>query len=216
LAFGPLSSLAIAYVTSLPFAPTANPLDVFRWLVAIVQGGHVLFPFTSVSALNVYTIAGSFWGSDAGSVFGLPPRDWGFVALAALTGSITVVLAQRSTLRSPGEREQAFVTSAFLLLAATYMVLTRMHDRYLLPAMAIAPLMWFVAGVPRLTLAVMLATFTMSSVFGLAGTLDRYWHGVGLLIAAMSVVNVAAFAVFVSWFATTPKRVRTTRARSVA
>jgi Gpi18-like mannosyltransferase len=126
------------------------------------------------------------------------------------------VLAQRSTLRSPGEREQAFVTSAFLLLAATYMVLTRMHERYLLPAMAIAPLMWFVAGVPRLTLAVMLATFTMSSVFGLAGTLDRYWHGVGLLIAAMSVVNVAAFAVFVSWFATTPKRVRTTRARSVA
>jgi Gpi18-like mannosyltransferase len=216
LAFGPLSSLAIAYVTSLPFAPTANPLDVFRWLVAIVQGGHVLFPFTSVSALNVYTIAGSFWGSDAGSVFGLPQRDWGFVALAALTGSITVVLAQRSTLRSPGEREQAFVTSAFLLLAATYMVLTRMHERYLLPAMAIAPLMWFVAGVPRLTLAVMLATFTMSSVFGLAGTLDRYWHGVGLLIAAMSVVNVAAFAVFVSWFATTPKRVRTTRARSVA
>jgi dolichyl-phosphate-mannose-protein mannosyltransferase len=216
LAFGPLSSLAIAYVTSLPFAPTANPLGVFRWLVGIGQRAHTLFPFTSVSALNVYTITGRFWVPDAGSVFGLPPSDWGFVALAALTASITVALAQRSTLRSPGEREQAFVSSAFLVLAATYMVLTRMHERYLFPALALAPLMWFVAGAPRLALAAMLATFTISAVFGLTGTLDGYWHGVRLLIAAMSAVNVAAFAVLLSSYATTPKRVVRTNPRPVA
>ncbi|MDB5039279.1 MAG: rane protein [Candidatus Eremiobacteraeota bacterium] len=216
LAFGPLSSFAIAYVTSLPFAPTANPLGVFHWLVTIVQGGHALFPFTSVSALNVYTIAGRFWVPDAGSVFGLPLRDWGFVALTALIASITVVLAQRSTLRSPGEREQAFVASAFLVLAATYMVLTRMHERYLFPALALAPLTWFVAGVPRLVLAAMLATFTMSCVFGLTGTLNGYWHGLGLLIAAMSSVNVAGFAVLLSSYVTTSKRVASTNLGPVA
>jgi len=47
----------------------------------------------------------------------------------------------------------------------------------------------------------LLATFTMSCVFGFTGTFEGSWYGMGLLIAGMSAINVAAFAVLLAGFA---------------
>lgn len=163
LAFGPAASVTVAYLVSLPFAPSPHPLAVFAWLAHLLQGGIQLFRSASIGAFNLYTVVGRFNQSDDVPFLGVPLRFWGDAAFAALLAFVAVTLAMRlSRERDRGARERSLVTACVVVLAGMFVLLTRMHERYLFFAAALVPALWYAGQWERLLGATMMTTFTIN------------------------------------------------------
>lgn len=184
----------VAYVGSLPFAPSSAPGATLMWLLETYRNATRLYPYTSVSAANVYTVLGSFFESDVRVVHGLSIAAWGMLAftlvLALIVAAFCKGLRGELPQRAP---EPLLFTATFAALAALFVVTTRMHERYLFMALTVAPLLILAGRWERCVAVVMLATFTVNCLLVLfLFTTGAYHRGVAPLIHLISLLNVAA------------------------
>ena len=91
--------------------------------------GYWVYPYTSLNAYNLWAIGG-FWLPDTVTVAGLSLQMWGLVAFVILAAYITWQFC-----RTYGSRSAIY--AVFLLLFAFFMVMTRIHERYLFPVLAV-------------------------------------------------------------------------------
>ncbi len=118
---------ALIFLVILPFH-WSNPIT---FLVDRYSGYNV-YPYNSLNAYNFWALLG-FWKTDTVPHLGLSYQHWGillFVIFAAF------VIWQ--FLRKPGGRAPVFAT--FLLAFGFFMLMTRMHERYLFPVFALLAL----------------------------------------------------------------------------
>jgi dolichyl-phosphate-mannose-protein mannosyltransferase len=210
LVLGPVLAVALAYVSSLPFAPVTSPPAVLSWLFGRYEAGTGFYPYRSVSACNVYTLRGDFYGSDGQRVFGIPVWGWSMLALSALVVGITVItVRQLETKTDRALREKVLITACFIVLTAMFVLATRMHERYLFPAIALAPLVWFADPRQRPAVVILTLTFVGNCALQLFDVLSLRHHGVGTFVILFSVLNVAVLIALVSTFAR-PSSTRTT------
>ena len=135
-AVGVVSAVVLAFVLTVPFHPTANPLNALTWLYERYQVGKDVYADNSVNAFNLWSIVHPFWQPDSQLIAVWPQYVWGLV----LTGiAVILVLVRYAQARTP----QAFIEAAALSTLAFFMLSTRMHERYLfnglLFAIAAAP-----------------------------------------------------------------------------
>ena len=199
----------VAYVGSLPFAPSAAPGATISWLLNRYRDATQLYPYTSVSAFNLYTVRGSFYASDAHVIGGLSIAAWGIVLFAVLLAIILVAFRRALYDGRPLRAyEPLFFTAVFATLAALFVVTTRMHERYLFGALVLAPLLVFIGRWERSAAIVMMATFTIGCVLALSLlTAETYPRGVSMAVHLFSLLNLAALVVLIT---------RLTAARSMA
>ena len=198
---GPLCAIVIAYLVSLPFAPTAAPIGVIRWLANEYAIGQSLSHWTSVNAYNIWTLAGAPT-PDLTTVLGLTLHAWGWIAFAAVLVPITWMLYHHLGTQMDRSAQEQFVTRAwFVVLVAFFIFETRMHERYILFALALAPLMWYCGRLERRVAATFIVTFTACVILVL-GFYEHSWMKENAAIThLLSLINVAAFAVAaVSYF----------------
>lgn len=201
LVAGPLAAGVVAYLTSLPFAPSHDPGQVALWLTNLLQLGVGMFPRTSIGAYNLYTITGWFGTSDVLPLFGLSLRTWGEIAFAALLAFVMVVLYRRLALDADARsRERTLFLACFIVLAALFELLTRMHERYLFWAVALAPLLWYAGRWQRAVAATMSAAFILNCAFVLFNVADVYEWRVAILVHAISLASALALAIVVYQF----------------
>lgn len=196
---GPLFGLFIAYVASLPFAPGSGPIAVFGWLAKQYVAGQNLFSMTSVNAYNAWTLV-SEPVSDSTVVFGITLQVWGWLAFALCAcATILAFLKGIGSERNGALREQLLVRTWFFLLAELFFFASRMHERYILFALALMPLMWFCGRCERLAAVTLTATFVLC-VFMLK--LYAYVHipQIAAVTHAISVLNFACVAVLACSF----------------
>jgi Gpi18-like mannosyltransferase len=186
LVAGGVAGLFLAYCTALPFAPAGNPATVLAWLAARYAAAVAKAPFATVSAFNLYSIAWQPFHSDATPVFGLPVRYWGLGLAVVAVGAMLFALRDR-------ERSLLAVTAA--ALAAPYVVATRMHERYLLPALVAGTLLALVDRTSGWIVAGLGAIFTLDALAVLAG-LQSGGHHPQVLFAVklLSLCNVLLVA----------------------
>lgn len=104
-------------------------------LITLLRTGLLVYPFSSVVAFNLWGALQGFWRSDAQRLAGLPIVLWGILATGL---ALPVVLA--AVWRRPRDRTVVLAVGAALLV--TFLLPTRIHERYLLPALpflALAP-----------------------------------------------------------------------------
>lgn len=199
LAIGPALGVVMAYLVSLPFVPSAAPVGVVRWLAGRVAG-QALSDSTSVNAYNVWTAAASPM-RDSIVFAGVSLQMWGWLAFAASTVITTAVLFARMRGEcDPVARERLLAVAAFAVLVALFVLLTRMHERYILFALALAPLMWQCGLAQRRVACILLATFTVCVVLVLGFYEHRVFPELQLVTHALSVINVAALAALAGTF----------------
>ncbi len=133
---GIASALVLAWLASLPFHPTANPLESFTWLFQRYAYGSGVYKYTSVNAFDLYAVKNAFWQRDDEPLqfFGLslgPPYLWGIV----LTLSSTVLIAIRYATQ---KTERALLEAGLLVCLGFFILSTRMHERYVFNAFALA------------------------------------------------------------------------------
>ncbi len=97
-------------------------------LVTLMRTAINVYPYGSVVAFNLWGAIQGFWQSDAARLAGLPVFLWGILAAVL---AVVVILAV--VWRRPQERTTVVAASAVLL--AIFLLSTRMHERYLIPAL---------------------------------------------------------------------------------
>lgn len=97
-------------------------------LVTLLRNAIGVYPYGSVVAFNLWGAVQGFWHSDADRLAGLPIYLWGTIASAL---GMAVVLG--AVWRRPTDRVVALGAAAALV--STFLLPTRIHERYLLPAL---------------------------------------------------------------------------------
>ena len=91
--------------------------------------GYSVYPFNSINAYNFWALLG-FWKPDTVPHLGLSYQQWGILAFV-----LFAIFVMWQLHRRPGGRAPVFAT--FLLMFGFFMLMTRMHERYLFPVFAL-------------------------------------------------------------------------------
>lgn len=104
-------------------------------LAALVLQAARVYPYGSVNALNLWHLLGLNWKPDATRWMGMPASVWGLLLVGAVGGTI---LWRCRRAREPG----FFYLAAATLFLSAFSLGTRMHERYLFPALPLGILAW--------------------------------------------------------------------------
>ncbi|MGA2410848.1 MAG: glycosyltransferase 87 family protein, partial [Candidatus Binataceae bacterium] len=118
---------AFAITVAIAVAPFAagRPWD---WLPRFYAGALATFPQTSVNAFNLMAIIGGIRQPETATIFGVSYYALG-LALVLAVNALSCMLVWRNP--SP----QALMFAIFLALFGEFLFATRMHERYLYPAL---------------------------------------------------------------------------------
>jgi Gpi18-like mannosyltransferase/predicted membrane-bound dolichyl-phosphate-mannose-protein mannosyltransferase len=123
-AVGIAAAVVFAFLLTIPFHPTANPIAALSWLYERYEIGKDVYAVNSVNAFNLWSIVHTFWQPDSQAIAVWPQYLWGVVLAGIAVVLILVRYAQSRT-------QEAFVEAAALSTLAFFMLSTRMHERYL-------------------------------------------------------------------------------------
>jgi dolichyl-phosphate-mannose-protein mannosyltransferase len=197
-----LSAGALAYLETLPFTASRAPADVFGFLFSRYALGLEKAPEASEGAFNLYTIAGPFFRSDAATFAGLSLRVWG-IALSLGAIALVTVAFSRALRAGAGaaRRDAASLAAAALCALALFLFATRMHERYLLPAIVFALPFAFDDVPAAATVGWLTLSFVIDCSFVISGFHGGAHHPVTVLVAhAVSLLNVLAFGLLADRF----------------
>ena len=118
-----------AVVIALPFSLGNGFLWIFR-LFANTLGEY---PDASVNAFNLFGLLGANYQSDTGTLLLFSYHTWGLILIVAVTALAWLYYIK-------GNRRAFAPAVALLLIAGVFIFGSRMHERYLFPAAALAVL----------------------------------------------------------------------------
>ncbi len=191
-----LAGASALFVVIIPFQ-WSNPIT---FLSDIYFGAYSGYQFTSVNAFNMWALGG-LWVPD-GNLFIL-----GWALFGAFTAFTLYVLHKRFNVSG----EMLVLFSAFMLLFGFFMLPTRIHERYLFPALSILALMLMFLKKTRLLYGVLTATCFVNQAYVLywlnAYNAAGYTYGPNLsgdpVVLAVSVTNLIVFlyVLVLMWYA---------------
>ena len=124
---GTTAGIALAVLFSLaltiPFHPTANPIDAMSWLLERFAHGSTVYPMNSVNAFNLWVVLKDFWVRDDTPILFVPQYYWGIgLVIAAVGLTVWRYVTDRS--------KTGLLEASALCALAFFMLATRMHERY--------------------------------------------------------------------------------------
>ncbi|MCS7234657.1 MAG: hypothetical protein RMM30_01565 [Armatimonadota bacterium] len=156
-----------------------------------------VYPYGSVNALNLWYLAGFNWRSDSLPVFGLPAAAWGVVLAAVPAAWGTWRVAGR------GEPGRAALGAA-VVTVAVFALATRMHERYLFPALPLVLLAWAHGRATTWLVGAVSGALVANLLYGLGylGTVPQYatplWVALWRVLEPPTAQVLAAFTVAVA------------------
>ena len=133
------AGLATSTLVFFPFIPYGtNPLTFVHQVYTVTSGRY---PFLTINAFNFWVLVQGKLGflSDGNLVLGVRYAALGWALLAALVGIVLWLLALR--LRSyPQEEVKGILAAGSIITLGFFVLLTRMHERHLLPALPLLAL----------------------------------------------------------------------------
>ena len=192
LLFSVLVFAATVFVVILPFNWGGSPIS---FLTNIYFGAYKEYAYTSINAFNLWGLISGMWVPD-GSLYIV---GW------ALFGAFTVFTLYLLNKRFKTSGEFMAVYAAFMLLFAFFMLPTRIHERYLFPAMSVMALMAPFIKKARAIYAVLTVTFLINEAYVLYW-LNAYYPSAPNLtgdpvVLAVSAINLLmlVYASIVMW-----------------
>lgn len=190
------------FAVILPFQ-WSNPVT---FLSKIYFGAYQGYAYTSLNAFNIWAFQG-FWKSDNIPFFSIGALKIGYFFLLGwiLFGAVTIFVLYLVYKRVKFSGELVIVFAAFVLLFSFFMLPTRIHERYLFPALAFGVLLIpFLKKIRLIYLGVSL-TCLVNQAYVLNALNAAYPSGVDLsgdLVAlVVSLINLVIFVyvLMLSW-----------------
>ena len=166
-------------VVILPFQ-WSNPVT---FLSDIYFGAYGGYQYTSINAFNLWGLFG-LWMPD-GNLYIL-----GWVLFGAFAAFTLYVLHKRFHVSG----EWLVLFSAFMLFFAFFMLPTRIHERYLFPAISVLALMFPLAKKTRIFYVALTGTLLVNQAYVLYYlNLNQFIPSGDLVVLAVSVINLVMF-----------------------
>ena len=156
LLFSVLAFAATVFVVILPFNWGGSPIHFLTNIYFVAYKGYA---YTSINAFNLWGLISGMWVPD-GNLYIL---GW------ALFGAFAAFTLYFLNKRFKTSSEFLAVYAAFMLLFAFFMLPTRIHERYLFPAISVLALMFPFVKKARPFYAVLTATLFVNEAYVL------YW-----------------------------------------
>jgi Gpi18-like mannosyltransferase len=170
---------ATVFAVILPFEWT-NPVT---FLSKIYFGAYSGYQYTSINAFNLWGLFG-LWQSD-GNLFIV-----GWVLFGAFTAFTLYVLHKRFNVSG----EWLAIFAAFMLFFAFFMLPTRIHERYLFPAISMLAMMFPFIKKARPLYVVLTGTLLVNQAYVLYYlNLGAFIPSGDLVVLAVSVINLVMF-----------------------
>jgi Gpi18-like mannosyltransferase len=183
-----LAGAATIFAVIIPFE-WSNPVT---FLSSIYFGAYSGYEYTSINAFNTWALGG-LWLPD-GNLFIV-----GWIIFGAFTVFTLYVL--HKCFNVSGELLALF--SAFMLLFGFFMLPTRIHERYLFPAISILVLLVPFLKKTRLLYAVLTATLFINEAYVLSflNSADPFIKQGDLVVLSVSLINllVLLYALVLMW-----------------
>ena len=172
---------ATVFLVVLPFEGIGNPIT---FLIKNYSTGYLYYNVTSVNAFNLWGLFG-LWINDGNLFF----VGW---ALFGAVAAFTLYMVHKR-LKVSGDLIAIF--AAFMLFFAFFMLPTRIHERYMFPAISVLALMFPLLKKARPLYVVLTATFLINQAYVL------YWLNVSYpnagpnltgdpVVLAVSIINL--------------------------
>jgi Gpi18-like mannosyltransferase len=194
--FALVASLGIAYASALPFTTQRSPFEVLAFLAGRYVAGANKATAVTEGAFSIYPLFTGFFTSDAVRFGPLRFETWAIVLVVASIAAVVVVFGPALAREHAGKRRTLIALGASCLtLFSLFLFATRMHERYLLPALAFgAPLA--LDDVPSaVALGWLVLSFTINCVYTLHHFTGGAHHPATVALGrTMSAGNVAAYA----------------------
>jgi Gpi18-like mannosyltransferase len=151
-----LAFAATVFVVILPFNWGGSPISFLTNIYFVAYKGYA---YTSINAFNLWGLISGMWVPDGNLLI----VGW------ALFGAFTAFTLYFLNKRFKTSSEFLAVYAAFMLLFAFFMLPTRIHERYLFPAISVLALMYPFVAKARPFYAVLTATLFINEAYVL------YW-----------------------------------------
>jgi Gpi18-like mannosyltransferase len=140
---GIAASMLVLLAVILPFSVGVPPFPTHWTLLGRLRFAASLYPFTTMNAFNLWfsPLAGDMNPDTRVFLFSLTYRLWGSILLAGMCLAVFLLYWKRRD-------DLAFLWAILGITFSTFVFATRMHERYLLPAVVFAALL--AAVTPRL------------------------------------------------------------------
>lgn len=179
---------ATVFLVILPFE-WSNPIT---FLTKIYFGAYGGYTYTSINAFNLWSLYG-LWVSDvANKIFGfLTLNVLGWILFGGFAAFTLYFLNKRFKTSS----ELLAIFAAFMLFFAFFMLPTRIHERYLFPAISVLALMFPLIKRTRLLYVALTATLFINEAYVLYWLNKSYPNATPNLtgdpiVVAVSVINL--------------------------
>jgi Gpi18-like mannosyltransferase len=192
LLFSVAAFAATVLAVVLPFESIGNPVT---FLIKIYSSGYTYYDVTSVNAFNLWGLFG-FWIKD-GYLFYI-----GWILFGVIAGFTLFAVHRR--FKVSGDFLAIF--AAFILFFAFFMLPTRIHERYMFPAISMLALMSPLLKKTRLLYVTLTATLFVNQAYVLYWLNASYPYAPNLtgdpVAIAVSVINLLmlAYASILMWY----------------
>jgi Gpi18-like mannosyltransferase len=192
-----ISYVATAVATALLVAAPFESRNPVVFLFDVYLTSYKGYAYTSVNAFNFWAFGG-FWRADTVTLgpFSLSTIGW---LLFSAVAALTLYTLHKHYVFSG---ETLTLYSAFILLFSFFMLPTRIHERYLYPALSVLVLMLPNAKKMRLMYAVLSFTLFMNQAYVLSYlNADKFIPAGDPVAWTVSLINSAAFlyAIALMW-----------------
>lgn len=183
------SALGTAAAIVLPFSLGSGVMWIFR----LFAGTVAEYPYASVNAFNLFGLLGANYTQDSSTLFLLSYHAWGLLFIVVITALAWSVYLK-------GNSRVFAAVAALLQIAGVFIFATRMHERYLFPAVALSILAFIYLRDRRLLL--LSAGFSVTSYVNTHVVLFGTMRGIDAVpfnpaLVGVSVLNLLLFACLV-------------------
>ena len=128
---GVVSGLVVLFLVILPFS-WGNGI---YWLIQKYQGTISSYPYASLNAFNFFALTGGNWVEETHPFLFLNYKTWGYIFLLTISGTGAFLFFR-------WKNPYKIYPLSFFLISSIFMFSSKMHERYLYPALILALLVF--------------------------------------------------------------------------
>jgi len=188
LAYSVLASIALFVILIVPFSLKQNAF----WILSKYTSTLNSYPYGSLNGFNLFALIGGNWKLDTTKIMLLSYSTWSLISIV-----FTVLFGGIVFFKSKMEGKLPYV--AFFTIISVFMLTTKMHERYLFPALALG-LVWYIFSKDKRALYIF-AVFSCTHFINVAYVLDRSAQVGGLFIPSTNgVLEIVSFTNLLLYF----------------
>jgi len=171
LAYSALAAISLFVILILPFSLKQNAF----WIIDKYTSTLNSYPYGSLNAFNLFALIGGNWEIDTTKIMTLSYSTWSSISIV-----FTVLFGGVVFFKSKLEGKLPYV--AFFTILSVFMLTTKMHERYMFPAIALC-LVWYIFSKDKRAITIF-AAFSSTHFINVAYVLNRSGLEGGLFISS--------------------------------